>query len=106
MASRTAAPFVLADFPESNGRAERRSFTNPREVIVAHTMGEVRPALERVARNAAEGRWAAGYVAYDAAPAFDAALRVAGRAPTLAGATRGHPSAHGTLPSAVLPPAK
>ena len=81
MAPSSASPLVIADFPAPDGFSERRSFSNPREVIVAHTMAEVRPALERVAQRAAEGCWAAGYVAYDAAPAFDAALGVAGRAP-------------------------
>jgi para-aminobenzoate synthetase/4-amino-4-deoxychorismate lyase len=81
MAPRTTTAYVLADFPGPTGGTERLGFTAPHEVIVADTVAAVRPALERVARRSAEGFWAAGYVAYDAAPAFDAALRVAGRAP-------------------------
>jgi para-aminobenzoate synthetase/4-amino-4-deoxychorismate lyase len=82
MAPRIAPSYILADFPAPNGQVERLSFTAPLEVIVADTIAAVCPALERVAQRTAEGCWAAGYVAYDAAPAFDAALHVAGRAPT------------------------
>ena len=42
----------------------------------ADHLDEVRPALEAGFRAAAAGRWVAGLVAYEAAPAFDPALRV------------------------------
>ena len=41
----------------------------------AHAPSEVAPLLERVESWAAEGDWAVGAVAYEAAPAFDPALR-------------------------------
>lgn len=74
--------FVLSDFPDVNGAAERLCFVDPREVVVAETVGEVYAALDRVERCATDGYFAVGYVAYDAAPAFDSALRVAVGAPT------------------------
>lgn len=74
--------FVLTDFPDVNGDTERLCFTNPREIIIADAVGDVRAALDRVERRAAAGSFAVGYVAYDAAPAFDVALRTGGRAPT------------------------
>ena len=52
------------------------AFGPPRAVMVARTLAEVRPALRAVDAAARAGRWAAGYVAYEAAPAFDAALTV------------------------------
>lgn len=54
----------------------RLVFGDPLEVVRADTVAEVRPALGRVARAAQEGLHAVGYVAYEAAPAFDHAARV------------------------------
>ncbi len=52
-------------------------FQNPKQIISAHRIEEVVPALnvieELVSRS---GLYAAGFIAYEAAPAFDAALAV------------------------------
>ena len=45
-------------------------------MVEARTLAEVRPALRAVDAAARAGSWAVGYVAYEAAPAFDAALTV------------------------------
>ena len=50
------------------------SFTNPLRVVQATRLEEVIPALEAVRQAGEEGFYAAGYVTYEAAPAFDAAL--------------------------------
>jgi len=55
-----------------NGRAE--IFTSPVETISVSRLEEVVPALEWIDAAVARGLTAAGYVAYEAAPAFDAAL--------------------------------
>lgn len=47
-----------------------------RETVVARRLDDVIPALERVARASVDGLWAAGYVGYEAAPAFDPTLTV------------------------------
>ncbi|HWS85465.1 MAG TPA: aminodeoxychorismate synthase component I [Pyrinomonadaceae bacterium] len=73
-------PSAVLDFPDDCPEGARAYFTNPVEVISAHTHEEVRPALKRVERAAAEGLYAVGFVAYEAAPAFDRALVVKGRA--------------------------
>jgi len=44
------------------------------EVLTAHCIAEVRPALARLEAAVAGGRCAAGYLAYEAAAAFDPAL--------------------------------
>jgi para-aminobenzoate synthetase/4-amino-4-deoxychorismate lyase len=54
------------------------AFGPPRAVVEARTHAEVRPALEAVEAAARAGSWAAGYLAAEAAPAFDRALRVRG----------------------------
>ncbi|MDK1017984.1 MAG: aminodeoxychorismate synthase component I [Actinomycetota bacterium] len=55
-----------------------RSFVlrDPHCEIVATELSDVTDAIERVSQEAAAGRWVAGYVAYEAAPAFDGALVV------------------------------
>lgn len=54
----------------------RHAFGRPRETLVAHTWQQVRPVLDAVQAQALEGRWCVGYLRYEAAPAFDAALTV------------------------------
>ena len=79
-------PSAVLDFPDDRPEAGRAYFTDPVEVVSAHTHGEVRPALRRVERAAAGGLYAVGFVAYEAAPAFDRALaakRPSGELPLL-----------------------
>ena len=49
-------------------------FRRPVEVIRADVLEDVIPALETAERFAQRGFYVAGYVAYEAAPAFDRAL--------------------------------
>lgn len=69
-------PAAVLDFPDDCRAGGRAFFTNPVGVITARSHAEVRPALRRVERAAAEGLYAVGFVAYEAAPAFDRALAV------------------------------
>ncbi|MDH4116935.1 MAG: aminodeoxychorismate synthase component I [Acidimicrobiia bacterium] len=56
----------------------RRSFemTGPDRVVEATSLDEVGPALAAVQAEVEAGRWVAGWVTYEAAPAFDPALHV------------------------------
>jgi para-aminobenzoate synthetase / 4-amino-4-deoxychorismate lyase len=47
----------------------------PEAVLTADAVGEVVPVLREVERATAAGRWAYGYLAYEAAPGLDADLR-------------------------------
>lgn len=49
-------------------------FRHPEQVLIAWTVDEVRSVLERATLAARAGKYAAGYIAYEAAPAFDDAL--------------------------------
>ncbi len=51
------------------------SFTDPVEHFLAHELDDVGPALDAAEAAAAGGLWVTGFVSYDAAPAFDGALR-------------------------------
>jgi para-aminobenzoate synthetase/4-amino-4-deoxychorismate lyase len=62
------------DFADATGRPAPVIYERPIREIVAGRIDEVPAALRDVDRAVAEGRHAAGFVAYEAASAFDAAL--------------------------------
>lgn len=51
-------------------------FSDPLETYIANGLDEVRPVLARASAAAASGRYVAGFVAYEAAAAFDHAFHV------------------------------
>ncbi len=51
-------------------------FAAPRGTLVAESHGQIPALLAELERAAARGLWAVGYLAYEAAPAFDPALEV------------------------------
>ena len=74
-----SAVTALIDFAlpqDAAGERLRCAFGMPLRVLHADVPGEVMPLLEQVQAESAAGRWCVGYLAYEAAPAFDAALRV------------------------------
>lgn len=53
------------------------NFTAPVETVTASTFSQVIPALQRLEKLVESGPWwAAGFISYEAAPAFDTACRV------------------------------
>ncbi|WP_458464353.1 aminodeoxychorismate synthase component I [Paenibacillus sp.] len=69
-------PYILFDFVGENRCKQRKIFRNPIEVIKATSIDEVKPALRQIQDAVRKGYYAAGYVSYEAAPAFDSAFRV------------------------------
>ncbi|WP_139488234.1 aminodeoxychorismate synthase component I [Brevibacillus dissolubilis] len=67
---------LLFEFHDPNDKQQPYLFREPLEIITAMTVGEVRPALRRVQEAVGRGFYAAGYLAYEAAPAFDPAYQV------------------------------
>jgi para-aminobenzoate synthetase/4-amino-4-deoxychorismate lyase len=57
------------------------AFPPPSETLVARHVAEVAPVLEAVDRATQAGRWAVGFVSYEAAPGLDDALVTAAPAP-------------------------
>ncbi|GAK39367.1 aminodeoxychorismate synthase component I [Paenibacillus urinalis] len=70
------SPYIILDFVSEEEGRQRKVFTNPIEIIEARDISEIRAALERVEQYTKEGYYAAGYVSYEAAPAFDSAFEV------------------------------
>lgn len=62
------------DMPELHGVAQRLAFGHPSAVYSARRVEEVVDVLAAVERQAKAGSWCVGYVAYEAAPAFDPGL--------------------------------
>lgn len=77
--------YLRFDFQNAAGRPHPILFVDPLDVIVARHVDEVMPAMRRVDAALAAGCYAAGFVAYEAASGFDAALttRPASRMPFL-----------------------
>lgn len=50
-------------------------FEHPTEIVETHTLEEVVPCLRRVESATAQDLYAAGFISYEAAPAFDPAYR-------------------------------
>ncbi|MBK8469120.1 MAG: aminodeoxychorismate synthase component I [Actinomycetales bacterium] len=68
---------AFVDFPWAPpGSTGRLAFGEPVDVVQTSELAGVRSALDRVAAQAAAGRYAVGWVSYEAAPAFDPAMRV------------------------------
>jgi para-aminobenzoate synthetase/4-amino-4-deoxychorismate lyase len=67
------AAYCEIDFPLEGGRL-CGAFDEPETLLTAHTADELPTLLRRVEAAARAGRWALGFVAYEAASAFDSAL--------------------------------
>ncbi len=65
---------VILDFSDRAGIRIRRVFSQPKLCLVAHTLDEVVPLLRQVCDFCHTGSYAAGFVAYEAAAAFDPSL--------------------------------
>lgn len=76
------APFVLLDDARDGG-AGARLYRDPRAIVVAHTPGEVAPALDRVRAGLREGLHAAGFLAYGAGAALEPRAPASPHAPLL-----------------------
>jgi para-aminobenzoate synthetase / 4-amino-4-deoxychorismate lyase len=76
----TTSPSIAARFDDLRpGRDWSFRLTGLVEVIQTSVLQDVGPCLDRVEEAARRGRWAAGFVAYEAAPGLDPAMSVRGR---------------------------
>lgn len=62
---------LVYDFPDQIGGTQRFCFAHPVEIIEARSIEEVMPALRAVQKAVDSGFYVAGFVGYEAAPAFD-----------------------------------
>jgi para-aminobenzoate synthetase/4-amino-4-deoxychorismate lyase len=71
-----AAPFLFFEFADGNGDIQPLQFKNPVQIISTYQVSDVTDCLEEVQRAVDRGFYAAGYLSYEAAPAFDPAFTV------------------------------
>ena len=69
-------PLMVFDFADSKGNNQQIAFEKPISVVTANSLSEVKTAFQEVEKQLAKGNYAAGFVSYEAAPAFDRAFRV------------------------------
>lgn len=71
-----SAARLVFDFVDSHKLARHFVFEQPLEIISTTSISEVRSCFQAVERGVSQGLYAAGYVAYEAAPGLDSALQV------------------------------
>lgn len=71
------------DFPDIDDGRWRLRFAHPHRVLVAHALAEVPGVIALAEQAARDEHWVVGFVAYEAAPAFDPALQVRKASATL-----------------------
>ena len=67
--------YPCARFDDQSAGTQRTfALQGLRETVVARRIDDVKRAIERAEAATRDGLWAAGFIAYEAAPAFDASL--------------------------------
>jgi aminodeoxychorismate synthase component I len=67
-------PFLLLDDARVTGAAPARLYRDPVDIVVARTLDEVQPALDRIGEAREDGLHAAGYLSYEAGHALEPRL--------------------------------
>ncbi|MGX7594358.1 aminodeoxychorismate synthase component I [Planococcus plakortidis] len=70
------APYLQFDFAKDGGTPETVAFSDPHAVLEAKSLEEVAAVFEQVDDYTSQGYYAAGYVSYEAAPAFHPEMAV------------------------------
>ncbi len=69
-------PLLSFEFSSSKGEIEPLTFSEPHKVIIANTIEEVLPCFQMIQNAIDDGYYAAGFLSYESASAFDPAYRV------------------------------
>jgi para-aminobenzoate synthetase / 4-amino-4-deoxychorismate lyase len=69
-------PLLAFEFADSNGQINPLTFKNPVSVITASKLEDVLPSFKLVQEAVDKGYYAAGFLSYESAPAFDSAYKV------------------------------
>jgi len=68
------SPLLQFDFADTTSGIKPCRFVNPTQIIEARRIEDVIPAIARVQEAVNAGHFAAGFLSYEAAPAFDPAM--------------------------------
>lgn len=69
-------PLLTFEFADSNGNIKPITFQNPISVISAYKVEDVLSSFQLVQDAVEKGYYAAGFLSYESAPAFDSAFKV------------------------------
>jgi para-aminobenzoate synthetase/4-amino-4-deoxychorismate lyase len=69
-------PLLSFEFASLTGEINPITFSKPHKVIIAHYIDEVIPCLKQIQDAIDSGYYAAGFLTYEAAPAFDSSYKV------------------------------
>ena len=69
-------PLLSFEFADLNGKIQPLTFVKPLKVITANHIEEVLPCLQLIQDAIHNGYYAAGFLSYESAPAFDPAYKV------------------------------
>ncbi len=69
-------PLLSFEFADANGEINPITFENPLKVIIAPTLDDVLPSFRMVEEAIEQGYYAAGFLSYESAAAFDSAYIV------------------------------
>ncbi|MBM7654645.1 aminodeoxychorismate synthase component I [Neobacillus cucumis] len=70
----TKEPWLVFEFANLNGEINPLIFKEPLKVMAAFSINEVLPCFEQVQEEVNNGYYAAGFLSYESAPAFDSAF--------------------------------
>src|SRR5689334_7244779 len=70
----TKEPWLVFEFANLNGEINPLIFKEPLKVMAAFSVNEVLPCFEKVQEEVNKGYYAAGFLSYESAPAFDSAF--------------------------------
>lgn len=74
--SAASTPLLIYDFTDAIHGPQHYTFVDPVHIVEAHTVDDIYPALQAVEDAVQDGYYAAGFLSYESAPAFDPALAV------------------------------
>ncbi|MBT2658323.1 aminodeoxychorismate synthase component I [Bacillus sp. ISL-18] len=74
MDTKHRVPWIVFEFANRDGKIEPLIFKEPKKVIAALTIEEVLPCFQLVQEEVNNGYYAAGFLSYESAAAFDAAF--------------------------------
>lgn len=69
-------PFLFFEFADQNGKPNPLAFSEPERIITTNQVEHVQSCLREVQSAVQSGHYAAGYLSYEAAPAFEPAFKV------------------------------
>lgn len=69
-------PYLLYEFCNNEGKIEPRVFKDPLNILQTQSLDEIPAIMEAVENAIQQGFYAAGYLSYEAAPAFNPAMKV------------------------------